>query len=678
MQNRIIVKQHDIKDCGICCLESIIQYYGGHIPLEILRLETKTNKNGTTALNLIKTAQKIGLDAQGVRLKDIQLKQLILPAIAHVITERGINHFVVIYKIAKNKVYIMDPAKGYVKETVDDFKKKWTNVLLIMKPYKKLPLADSKNIWKDIFSNILNENKKVIIKIMILNIIITVFSVILSYYIKILIEYIENVHKNTIYLIMIIFGFISIMKIFINYIKNEISIYLNKNIDCTIIPNFIKHIMYLPSNVIASHTSGEILTRINELKNIKELFTECLIIVLLNITFIISSSYFLYSLNERLFIILCITSLLYILVSILTNNIIIQKTNDNIETETSFNSSLIDNIESIETTKNLNITKYKLDSLYHQYTEYIKAIFQYGISMNTILLLKNLIHEIGLFIITSTGIILIINNQISLLTLITFNTLLSYFIDPIENCLNELPRLNRLKLSVEKIKDFLNVEEQVEEINEFKNGDIILNNISYSYNNYQNILNNISLQIKEKDRVEIRGKSGCGKSTICKILNKTIEDYKGSIKINNINLKDYTIGTIKKNIIYISQREKIYTDTIKNNIVLNTKTNLKELNKVINITKVDEIVNKKGLRLESLLYDEAYNLSGGEKQRIILARSIIKKPKILILDEALSELDNDLEREIIKNICDYLKNTTIIYVSHKETKTFQKVITMGE
>ena len=115
MQTKYIVKQNDTRDCGICCLESIIKYYNGYIPLEILRLDTNTNNNGTTAYNLIKTAKKYGFNALGKRINKLNEKEIILPAIAHITTKKGLNHFVVIYKINKNTVTIMDPAKGFIK-----------------------------------------------------------------------------------------------------------------------------------------------------------------------------------------------------------------------------------------------------------------------------------------------------------------------------------------------------------------------------------------------------------------------------------------------------------------------------------------------------------------------------------------------------------------------------------
>jgi ATP-binding cassette subfamily B protein len=673
MRKSILVKQHDIRDCGICCLESIIKHYGGYIPLETLRLETKTNKLGTSAYNIIKTAKKIGFDATGLKLKNIKTEHIILPAIAHIVTEKGLNHFVVIYKINKDKIYIMDPAKGFIKESLKDFNKKWTNIILIFKPYKKIPFNDNNKIFNQIFLKLIKNNKKSIIKILLINIFLTAISIISSYFLKIAISNIEDTYITSIILIISIFGIISFYKVLLNFIKNELSIYLNKNIDCTIIPDFIDHIFNLPSNVITSRSSGEILTRINELKNIKELFSEILISLLLNITLCISSIFFLIELNNKLFLILCLIAIIYVLISVITNNLIVERINNCLDTEAVFNSYLVENISSIESIKNLNIINYQKNSLFKEYTEYIKSIFEYNKTLNYIYLFKNMINEIGTFTITSVGILFILNNKLDLLSLITFNSLLSYFIDPIESSINELPKINRIKLSVEKIKDLINIEEENNKESIFQNGDIEIKNLSYSYNDCDNIIENISLNIKEKDRIEIKGESGSGKSTICKILNRSLNDYKGSIRINDINIKDYPLKTIRKNIVYVSQREKLFTDTIRNNIILDSNINLNELNKIIKITKVNNIIDNKGLRLDSLLYDEGFNLSGGERQRIIIARSIVKKPKILIIDEALSEVEPMLAKEIMDGICEYLSSSTIIYISHSNETIFNNI-----
>lgn len=677
MNKKYIVRQNDIKDCGICCLESIIKYYGGFIPLETLRLDTKTGNNGTTAYNLIKTAKKYGFNATGrknVKLKD---KNILIPAIAHIITEKGLNHFVVIYKISKKHVTIMDPAKGYVKISCEEFDKSWTNIILIFKPSKKIPLQKIQNNIVTYFFNIISNQKELIFKIVIINTLITALSIILSYYLKIAASSIENNYINTTLLIIFLFLTINIFKEIFNHIKNNLLIYLNKNIDLLIIPEFINHIFSLPLNVITSRTSGEIITRFKNITYIKDLFGEIFITIILDLFLAICSLYFLYSINSNLFLILCIIAILYVITGIVINPIILKKLNDNIDLETDFNSMLSEKIDAIESIKNLNIVKNEVLVLEENFTNYQENLFNYQKFINCTITIKNIIHNLGLFIITSMGIYLVSRNKLNILSLITFNTLLTYFIDSIENCIDMLPKLQLVKLSINKISEFLNIEkEKVGKIEEFSTGDIEFQEISYTYNDYNNIISDLTLKIEENSHTIIKGGTGCGKSTLCKMLNHNINDYKGRIKINNINIRDYSLNTLRSNIVYVSQREKIFTDSIMYNLTLNKKISKSNLNKILSITKVNEIIDKKALRLESILYAEGFNLSGGEKQRIILARALIKNPKILILDESLSEVDSETEKEILTNIDRYLSNVTIIYISHTNTNCFNNIIEM--
>lgn len=679
MNKRYIVRQNDIKDCGICCLESIIKYYNGYIPLETLRLDTKTGSNGTTAYNLIKTAKKYGFNALGRKNVNLKDKDILLPAIAHIITNKGLNHFVVIYKIAEKNITIMDPSKGYVKISREEFEKYWTNIILVFKPYKKIPLQNLKNKITTFFFSVITNQKELIIKIILANILITTISIILSYYFKISASSIENNYINTTLLIIFLFLILNIFKEFFNYTKNNLLIYLNKNIDLLIIPEFINHIFNLPLNVITSRTSGELITRFRDMTYIKDLFSEIFVTIILDLFLTICSMYFLYSINSNLFFILCIIAILYVIIGLVTNPIIFKKLNDNIDLETEFNSELSEKIDSIESIKNLNIVNEEILSLEERFTTYQEDLFNYQKFINCTITIKSIINNIGLFIITSLGIYLIGQNKLNLLSLITFNTLLSYFIDPIENTIDMLPKLQLVKLSINKISEFLNIEkERIGKIEEFSNGDIEFKGISYTYNDYNNILSNVTLKIAENSHSIIKGGTGCGKSTLCKMLNHNIDDYIGSIKINDVNIKDYSLNTIRKNILYVSQREKIFTESILYNLTLNKKVSKNDLNKILSITKVNEIIDKKSLRLESILYDEGFNLSGGERQRIILARSLIKNPKILILDESLSEVDSTTEREILNSIDKYLTNTTIIYISHTNTNCFNNIIEMDK
>jgi ATP-binding cassette subfamily B protein len=271
------------------------------------------------------------------------------------------------------------------------------------------------------------------------------------------------------------------------------------------------------------------------------------------------------------------------------------------------------------------------------------------------------------------------NNKLSFIDLVLFNTLMYYVIDPIKNLISYIPKINFLRASFRKICDFIDIEEEILGSNEkFINGDILYKDISFSYNGYNENIKNFNLNIKCGEKLLIKGKSGSGKSTICNLLTRFYNPLKGSIYIANKNILDYNINTIRNNIVYVGQKEKLYSDTIKNNILFGNSKTL-DFDKVCKVCLIEDIVNKKQFRYDFGIDNNFANLSGGEKQRIILARALLQNKKIIILDEALSELDYNLERRIIDNIKKEYKESTIIYISHKnQDDLFDRVINFEE
>lgn len=357
------------------------------------------------------------------------------------------------------------------------------------------------------------------------------------------------------------------------------------------------------------------------------------------------------------------------------NKYIYKRIRQNIDLQTKVNAKLLENIDMIDSIKNLNKTKEVLDSQEATISNLLYDNYTFTSFMNKLTLIKDFICEVGLFVINSYGFYLIYNGKLSLISLVTFNTLLVYFVDPIKSFLSLLPRFNFLRASFSKISDFIGIEEEkLGEKEKFINGDIEFKKVCFSYDLSHNTLDNLSFCIKKGEKVMIKGHSGSGKSTVCNLLQKKYEASKGKILINNKNILDYSNRTIHENIVYVGQKENLYTDTIKNNILFYQKDS-KIFDKVCRICKLENIVCKKAFRYDFGIDNNANNISGGEKQRIILARALLNDSKILILDEALSETDYNLEKEIILNIMKEFPHKTLIYVSHKKhDNLFDRII----
>lgn len=676
-----VVKQHDLKDCGACSLSCIIKYYDGYVPIEKIRDDTFTTGVGTTAYNLVEASRSYGFEAMGVFVDDVKNENIYLPAIAHVVLKNGLNHFVVVYKISKNYVWLMDPATGKNKMKIDDFNNIWDNILILLTPIDKILKYDKDLTISSLLMKLIMKNKSVFIKICLINLIVMFFTILTSFYFQITISSINH-GEDIIYLkaIIIIFTLTFFFKVFLNFNKNYYLTYFYRNLDVELFSNFLEHIFNLPLKFMQNRSTGEIVSRIQDLSEIKDLLSEFFTNVLLNTILIIGAIVVLYSINSKLFFILCLVVVIYVIVGLLFSKLIYSCVRDNVNTATTFNSSLVENIEANTSIKNLNLVSHFLKYLEEKLIIMFKSNFKTQSTLNNVSFVKEFIYEMGTFLVLSIGVLLIADGKLELLSLITFQSLMFYFMNPIQDFIDLIPKFNYLKASFNKLSEFINIESDDYEkgINNLNDYSIEFINVSFKYN-FTNILTNVSFKIDDGDKVFLKGPSGSGKSTICNMLAYPKDVIGGTIKIGGINRADYSLGTTLKTILYVGQNEKLITGTIRDNILSFRNVNDEDFEKVVSICRIESIVEKRPNRYDSVVNAMQNNLSGGELQRIILARALLKQAKILILDEALSEVNFDLELDIIEDIKKYYPNNTLIYVSHKDVSCkFTKILDMGE
>ena len=663
-----VVKQRDLKDCGACCMECLLKYFGGYVPLEKIRDDTCTGVNGTTAFHIIKALCSYGFDAIGVKASALQDENIYLPAIAHVVLKNGLQHFVVVYKITAKMVYLMDPAKGKVKMTIEEFAEIWDNILILATPSGNILRYTKEMSVISLFGKLLLKNKYLFLKILAVNFLLMIMTIIGSFYFQISISSIEAQQDTTfIKFIVILFFIVFLIKVVMNYTKTYYLNYLNKNLDTELFSLFLEHIFKLPLKFIQNRSTGEIVTRIDELSDTKNLFSEIFSTFILNMILIIGAIVTLFMINSQLFFLLCLIITIYIIVGAIFSKGIYHKIKENIEATTDFNTTLIENVDMNFSIKNLNLVREFIYRIENKLILMLKSNFSFINVLNIIEFLKNFIYEIGLFAITTLGLYLIYQGKLEVLSLVTFNSIILYLFNPAKELVDLIPKYNYLKASFNKLSEFLasEIEKDHGGFMSLKNGSINVKDLTYSYDLFNKILDKVSFQVESSDKVLLSGPSGSGKSTICKLLYRSLGSYSGNIEFNNTSECDYSLKAIRENILYVGQNEKLFTGTIRENIECFRPVAEETFQDVCKICRLDSIVSGRPNRFNTVINASLNNLSGGEKQRIILARALLKKAKIIILDEALSEVNVTMEKEILDDIFVYFKDCTLIYVTHK-------------
>jgi len=659
MKKKLEVIQEEISDCGICSLASIIKYYNGYIPLETLRYETKTNSEGVNAYELINVSKKYGFNSYGEKINDLENKKT--PFIAHLKLENGLYHFVVVYNIKKDKLLIMDPKIGFIQMQKEEFNKMFTGVILNFIPIDAIPkYKENKFIKNKIIKDIKNTKSSNIFIVMI-SLIILLFTTLINLEVEIL-----KINK---YLIYYFLGIIILNEILI-LIKNNLL--LNKSIkfNTSIIKDFVIHIFNLPSNYLKLKQNGEIVTRFNELNDFGHSIYNIILDIIFNVILSIILFILLFLKSSKMTYVIIIFTIIFIVFNTKIYKKIINEIKYSISLESEYNSNIIEFVSNIISIKNLNINYYFINNINSNLIKKNKI----NKKINKTVYMINFINNLLISFINLIILYLIIHNKINLTNSLLIYILYNYYVNIIKNIIDYYPTIILFKSIINKNSEFLSFRAHKTNltIDDFKC--IYVRNLNYFING-KLILNNINFNIKYKDKVFINGPSGIGKSTLMKILNKDIEDYKGKIYIDNNNLKKYDVSKI---ITYIKQDETLFNDTILNNILLGKKTPKKELEKILKICRIDKINIVKDIGLDAIIINNS-NISGGEKNRIILARSLIHSKDILILDEVLKETDYKLEIDIIKDIIKNYNKKTIIYISHKNVSfLFNKVLTLGK
>ncbi len=669
MNKKLIVKQNSFKDCGPSCLLSIMKYYNIEVSHEELTLNLKMDREGTNAYNIINVSKLYGLDGYGIHnsVDDIINGKVKLPIICHVL-KNSYYHFIVVYKVKNNHLIVMDPSTNNTKLDIETFKSLYLNTSIVIYPVKKINIINNNKRLIDIIKIYLNKEIKIIIKTILYSLFVILLTLFLNTYTLLLIDYIiPNYKLKLLIIITFIFLLLGVYKSILNYYKNKLIIYLSKQISIYLNKEVINKFFNLPYLFFKNKSTSEVISRINDLEIFKEIFTSIIVSLSTNIILIIVSMIVLLSINIKLFIINIISLVLYFIIVISFKNSFSKRTEQLLDNKSIYNKILNENIYSYESNRNINQINNKILKIENKYKDYIHSESKYNILFNKQLTIKDILFIFTNILSLSISILLIINNSLTIGRLFLYTSIVYYFIEPIKEILDLGPNINYLKSIYNRINDLLLVKEKEDIKDKYKiKGDIKINNICYSYNNIDYIIKNINLEIPYKSKYLIYGKSGLGKSTIIKILLKYLGDYKGNIKIDNNDLKNISRESIQDSFTYVSQNNYITNDTIKNNIIYDRDIDDNDYKKIIDICNLNTLIESKYLKDNFVIEDNGFNISGGERQKIILARSLLKDSNYIILDEALSEVDVYEEKQILNKIFDYCKDKTLIYISHKK------------
>ena len=717
------VRQHDTTDCAAACLAMVCLHYKKEVTITRLRDMMGTDLKGTNLVGLQKAANELGFTTAAVRVdRENFLSDFSLPCIAQVITDQGLAHFVVVFKKTtikdegarrkhmlqdaetrkeeekkgkkhkcKDYVIIGDPGTELKKISLDEFYKNFTGVLLLLNPTSefkggKLGSRDGKDgkDGKDSKSgkygmmkryiDLLLPQKKLFFYAILSSVITTILGIASSMFNKILMdEVLPYGLNNLLVTLILVFSVVSITSTLIGFVRQWVLIHLSIKIDIPLMLGYFGHIFNLPMKFFATRKTGDITTRYSDADTIKSIFTSIALSLVMDISMAVITGIILFRMNAMLFSISLFMALVSILLVLVYKQPYKRINEESMAQSAALNSQMIESLRGIETVKCNANEQTELDNLEREYMKSLKISLRSSRISTTQGLISSFISTGFSMLTTYVGISQVLNGEMTLGGFMAFSTLSSYFTSPLSNLIGLQMQIQEASISMKRLTEIMDYPAENEtaegmEQSEMEKveGDIEFKDVTFRYGNRAPALDHVSFTIPAGKKVALVGSSGSGKSTITKLLLKYYDPEDGEIDVNGVNLAEYSSHSVRRAIAYVPQNVELFSKTIYDNIrISRMDATLDEVKEAAKKADAHEFIRHLPLQYNTYLEEAGNGLSGGEKQRIALARAFLKDSNLYILDESTSNLDFATETLIFNMIYEQLADRSMLIVAHR-------------
>jgi ATP-binding cassette subfamily B protein len=682
MQNFPHFKQTEGKDCGPTCIKIIAKHFGKLINTQQLRQLSETTRSGSSLLGLSEAVESIGFRSLGVKLSYDKLLEASLPCILH----WNKNHYVVLYKIKKDNLYISDPAHGLITYTKKEFIKHWIGnnanenteegIALLVEP---TPLFYQEDFDKDekfgfhFIFKYLFKYKKFVLQLIIGLLAGSLIQLIFPFLTQSVVDVgINNRDINFIYLILFAQLFLFLGKASLEIIRSWILLHLSTRINISLISDFFIKLMKLPISYFDVRMTGDLLQRINDHKRIERILTTSSLTILFSMFNLVIFSFVLGYYSLQIFGVFILGSALYIawvLFFFKRRKDLDYKRFSEVSQEQSKVIELINGMQEIKL--------HNAERRMRWNWEYVQARL-FKVATKSLALEQtqsvgsNFINELKNMFITILSAKLVIDGDITLGMMMAISYIVGQLNGPIIQLISFMRDVQDAKISVDRLGEIHNMEDEENPEDEKltsipEKANIKINNLSFRYvGALEPVLKDLSLTIPSNKVTAIVGVSGSGKTTLMKLLLRFYNPSEGEIMLNNFNLNSVSQKAWRDHCGVVMQEGYIFNDTIAKNIgVGEDYVDAKKLAHAIKVANISDYIDELPLGVNTKIGAEGSGLSTGQKQRLLIARSVYKNPKFLFFDEATSALDANNEKVIMENLDEFLADKTAVVIAHR-------------
>lgn len=671
------IKQHSEEDCGAACLAAIAKYYGQTFTLNRVREAVGTGQFGTTLLGLKRGAEILGFKASPVKTSPEildKIKEAPLPAIIH---WQG-NHWVVLYGKKGKKFLIADPAVGMRYLSKEDIKEAWTDWLLLLvepDPIRFFTQKQDKigSFWR--FFTRVWIYRGILFQALPLNLVLGILSLASPFLLQILTDDVlvrgDTKLLTTVVITVVVMNIISHS---LSFVQSNLIAHFAQRMQLGLVLEFGRQILRLPLTYYESRRSGEVVSRLQDIDQINQLIAQVIVGLPSQFFIAIISLGFMFFYSWKLTSIALLVSVVMTISTFIFQPTLQQKTNELLVTEAETQGVLVETFKGALTLKTTASGRQFWDELQNRFNRLARLTFQtmqIGIINNTF---SGFVSGIGSIILLWFGGYLVINpaENITIGQLLAFNSMNGNFISLISTVINFVDEFTRAKTATRRLTEVIDAtpEENDDGKKPFAtisdNADIICTNLTFHYPGRIDLLDDFSLIIPGGKNTALIGKSGCGKSTLAKLISGLYQLQSGNIRIGLYNLQDLSLESLRQQVVLVPQDAHFWNRSIIENFRLGSPhATFEEIVKACQITGADEFISKLPETYQTILGEFGANISGGQKQRLALARAIVIDPAILILDESTSGLDPVSEAQVLDQLFEHRQGKTTIFITHR-------------
>ncbi len=677
--------QPDAMACGATCLRMVAKYYGKAISLPFLLQLSGTTREGANMQGISEAAEKIGFRTLGIKVPFQKLiKDAPLPCIAH----WNQNHFIVIYRIKKNKIHIADPSHGLLTYTKEEFLKYWAadgkdeGILLLLEPtlefYKKeedlhLDTAAKKQSFSFLLSYLF-KYRQAIVQLFIGLGAGSILQLIFPFLTQSIVDIgVQNKDIHFIYLILLAQLMVFFGRISIEVIRSYILMHISSRINISLVSDFFIKLMKLPIKYFDTKMTGDIMQRINDNYRIENFLTGSSLSTLFSLFNFVIFSAVLAWYSFKIFFVFVLGSIFYFLWIIFFLKRRAELDFKRFQQSSRTQSKIIELINGMQEIKLHNAERQKR----WQWESLQAKLFQINLKGLSLTTAQNsgsaLINELKNIFITVLSAKLVLEGQLTLGMMLSVSYIIGQLNAPVMEIVAFIQHWQDAKLSLERLGEIHNKEDE-ENVNTEKIKEIIqqesfyINHLSFKYEGIGNdyVLHDLDVTIPKGKITAIVGASGSGKTTLMKLLLKFYEPIAGEIKLGNTNLSNISSSLWRSKCGVVMQEGYIFNDTIANNIAVGVEHIDKErLKYAVTMSNIKSFIEDLPLGYNTKIGMEGIGISTGQKQRILIARAIYKNPEHLFFDEATSSLDANNEKIIMENMNTFFAGKTVLIIAHR-------------